>query len=68
MTSDLCDQNVLVQQTLGWLGAYPEKQCAFRDLAETIDMAAVPKIATKQPKKKKKRQAFQLQGDESRDL
>ena len=41
--------NVLVQQTLGWFGAYPEKQIAFRDLAETIDTAAVPTIATKQP-------------------
>ena len=36
---------VMVQQTLGWFGAYPEKQ-AFRDLAETIDTAAVPIIAT----------------------
>ena len=36
--------NVMVQQMLGWFGAYPEKQ--FRDLAETIDMAAVPILAS----------------------
>ena len=41
-------KNVKVQQTLGWFGAYPEKQYAFRDLVETIDTAAVPIIATKQ--------------------
>ena len=41
--------NVLVQQKLGWFGAYPEKQSAFRDLAETIDTMAVATIATKQP-------------------
>ena len=34
-------KNVMVQQTLGWFGAYPEKRKAFRDLAETIDTAAV---------------------------
>ena len=39
----------MVQQTFGWFGAYPEKQQAFRDLAETIVMAAVAFIATKQP-------------------
>ena len=39
-------KNVMVQQTLGWFGAYPENQLAFRDLAETIDTAAVPIIAT----------------------
>ena len=42
-------KTVMVQQTLGWFGAYPEKQRAFRDLAETIDTEAVPIIATKQP-------------------
>ena len=42
-------KNVIVQQTLGWFGAHPEKQKAFCDLAETIDTAAVPIIATKQP-------------------
>ena len=42
-------KNVMVQQTLGWFGAYPERQLAFRDLAETIDTAAVPIVATKQP-------------------
>ena len=30
-------KNVMVQQTLGWFGAYPEKQKVLRDLAETID-------------------------------
>ena len=43
-------KNVLVQQTLGLFGAYPEKQTTFRDLAETTDTAAVTKVATKQPK------------------
>ena len=42
-------KNVMVQQTVGWFGAYPEKQQAFRDLAETIGTAAVSIIATKQP-------------------
>ena len=42
-------KNMMVQQTLGWFGAYPEKQQAFRDLAEAVDMAAVPIMATKQP-------------------
>ena len=38
-----------VQQTLGWFDAYPEKQYAFRDLAETVDTVSVSIIATKQP-------------------
>ena len=42
-------KNVMVQETLGWFSAYSEKQKAFRDLSETIDTAAVPIIATKQP-------------------
>ena len=42
-------KTVMSQHTLGWFGAYPEKQQAFRDLAEAIDTAAVPIIATKQP-------------------
>ena len=42
-------KNVMVQQMLGWLGAYPEKQFALRDLADTTDTAAVPIIAIKQP-------------------
>ena len=45
----MCVTNiVMVQQTLGWFGAYPGKQYAFREFAETIDIAAVPIIATKQ--------------------
>ena len=40
-------KTVMVQQMLGWFGAYPEKQ-AFHDLAEVIDTAAVLIIATKQ--------------------
>ena len=47
--SEPLTKNMMVQQTLGWFGVYPEKQKAFRDLAETIDTAAVPIIATKQP-------------------
>ena len=39
----------MVQQMLGWFAAYPEEQYVFRDLAVTIDMAAVPIIATKEP-------------------
>ena len=38
--------NVLVQETLGWISAYPEKT-KIRDLAEAIDTAAVPTIVTK---------------------
>ena len=44
MTSDVCDK-----KTLGWFSAYPEKQQASCDLKETVDMAAEPIIATKQP-------------------
>ena len=40
----------MVQQTLGWFGAYPEKQSAFSDLAEAIDTAFVSKIAKKKKK------------------
>ena len=42
-------KNVTVQQTLGWFGAYPEKQHALRDLTETVDTVSLPIIATKQP-------------------
>ena len=48
-------KNVMVQKPHGWFGAYPEKQYAFHDLAETVDTVAetvevaVPIIATKQP-------------------
>ena len=45
-------KNVLFQKkTLGWFGAYPEKQEALRDLVDTIDTRRRPcrKIATKQP-------------------
>ena len=41
-------KNVIVQQTRGWFGAYPEKQYVFRDLAEAVDTAAVS-ITIKQP-------------------
>ena len=40
---------VMVRQMLVWFGAYPEKQKAFDDLAETIDTVTVPIIATKEP-------------------
>ena len=53
-------KNVMVKQTLVWFGAYPEKKTkkkttkkkttkTFHDLAETIDKAAVPIIAIKEP-------------------
>ena len=64
MTSDVCDKNVMVQQTLVWFGTNPEKQNAFCDLAETVDTAAVPIIATKQLIM----QVFLLQEIELRDL
>ena len=57
-------KNVMVQQTLGWFGAYPEKQLAFRDLAETVDTAVVPIIATKQSITP----SIPIAGVESRDL
>ena len=39
-----------VHKRLGGSVLILKNQRAFRDLAETIDTAAVPKIATKQPK------------------
>ena len=39
---------MMVQQTLGWLCAYPEKTISVHDLAETIDTAAMPIIPIKQ--------------------
>ena len=49
MTGDVCDQICDSPTNVGWFDAYPEKQSAFRDLAETIDTAAVSIISTKQP-------------------